>query len=339
MFRQEFPSAKICAFDNLKRRGSEINLKDFRELSIDFVHGDIRKSSDFDELDGTFDLIVEASAEPSVHAGTSGKSPQYLLETNLFGTLNCLEYARNKTAAMIFLSTSRVYSIKALRQIPLKVTGKRLDLDGSDFCQGLTYDGINEHFATVGQGARSLYGATKLASEIFIEEYAEQFGYPVVINRCGVIAGPGQFGKVDQGVFTLWVARHLFGGDLKYQGFGGQGHQVRDLLHPQDLFKLILKQMHGVANVSGQLFAVGGGRSGAVSLAEYTDFCEAATGRKISIGSKDDTAAVDIPFFVTDSKHAQNVFGWRQEKSPADIVADIVAWLDSNQSLLKPLFT
>lgn len=63
-----------------------------------------------------------------------------------------------------------------------------------------------------------------------------------VINRCGVIAGAGQFGKVDQGVFTLWVANHFFGKPLKYTGFGGTGAQVRDLLHPSDLFRLLEAQ-------------------------------------------------------------------------------------------------
>ena len=91
----------------------------------------------------------------------------------------------------------------------------------------------------VGRGFRSLYGSTKRASELFIEEYVENFGFPAIVNRCGVIAGAGQFGKTDQGVFTLWVARHLFGRGLQYTGFGGTGKQVRDVLHPADLFRLV----------------------------------------------------------------------------------------------------
>src|SRR5690606_7583876 len=151
-------------------------------------------------------------------AGLDG-APSYLVQTNLGGTLNCLEWARRQGAAVVFLSTSRVYSIAPLREVGLRETETRFEIAESQALPGVSAAGVAEDFPT--HLPRSLYGATKLASEMMVQEYAEAYGVPAVINRCGVIAGPGQFGKVDQGVFTLWVANHYFGKPLRYTGFGG----------------------------------------------------------------------------------------------------------------------
>ena len=109
LYREKYPKAVIVAFDNLKRRGSELNVPILRSKGIEFHHGDIRSPADFESLKGSFDLFIEASAEPSVLAGTQGDSPMYAIETNLFGTVHALEYARRHCGAMVFLSTSRVY--------------------------------------------------------------------------------------------------------------------------------------------------------------------------------------------------------------------------------------
>jgi CDP-paratose 2-epimerase len=348
LFKEADPRTEVVCFDNLKRRGSELNVAEFGRLGIKFVHGDIRNKSDFEGLESTprFDLFVEASAEPSVHAGTGGSSPNYLLETNLVGTLNCLEYGRAHTAGMIFLSTSRVYPIPALQRLKLVLNdskgdgkgAKRMDLDARQDVPGVSEHGINEDFPVVGHGFRSLYGSTKLASELFVEEYSANFGYPALVNRCGVLAGPGQFGKTDQGVYTLWVARHLFGGPLSYTGFGGHGHQVRDLLHPRDLFALMQKQLDVLGSTPTSCYTVGGGIEGSVSLAEYTAICEAVTGNKLAIGSKTETAAVDIPYFVADASRAKRDFKWEPQVRPKDLALEIKTWLDGNRATLEPLF-
>jgi CDP-paratose 2-epimerase len=339
LFKQSYANCAVVAFDNLRRRGSELNLRQFKQKGIDFVHGDIRCPDDLQDLDGDFDLVIEASAEPSVHAGSSGKGIQYLTNTNLGGTLNFLEFVRERSVPSVFLSTSRVYAIKALRGIPLRSEGHRFKVVPSETILGLTGDGINEAFPVTGHGFRSLYGTTKLAAEMFIEEYAETFKTPVVINRCGVIAGPGQFGKTDQGVFTLWVARHVFGGALQYTGFGGDGHQVRDLLHPRDLFALIEKQVPIIDRHRGSVFVVGGGMSGSVSLKEYTEICQSLTGEVLRIGSQPQTAEVDVPWYVSDSSRAQQCFDWQPRIGPAAIAADIHDWLQQNKVQLQPLFT
>src|SRR5207253_150096 len=159
------------------------------------------------------------------------------VQTNLFGTFNCLKFARHHARQFIFLSTSRVYSIAPLREIALEETPRRYVIKPEQILHGVSAAGISEDFTT--SSPRSFYGAAKLASEYLIQEFTAAYGLDATIYRCGVIAGPGQFGKVDQGVFTWWIAHHYFKKPLEYTGFGGQGKQVRDLLHPLDLFDLI----------------------------------------------------------------------------------------------------
>lgn len=336
-FMQQDSANAVVVFDNLRRRGSEWNLPGLLESGVTFVHGDVRNPTDFDALEGQFDVLIEASAEASVHAGV-GHSPRYVLDTNLTGALNCLEFARRQCGVFIFLSTSRVYSIGPLANIPLQSLSTRLDVSQRDFnVSGLTYSGISEQFPC--DTYRSYYGASKLAAELLCHEYAAESGLPVVINRCGVIAGPGQFGRTDQGVFTLWVARHLFGSPLKYTGFGGKGLQVRDLLHPEDLCKLISREIESINLVSGGTFNVGGGRAGSVSLQEYTGLCREVTGMAVPIAEDSNTASVDIPWYITDHSKVSEILGWRPEIPPRGIVEDISKWVRIHQSTLSKLIS
>ncbi|THB77221.1 MAG: NAD-dependent epimerase/dehydratase family protein [Desulfobulbaceae bacterium] len=336
-FKVADPTCRITVFDNLKRRGSEFNLADFREMGIYFVHGDIRSPSDFNQLAGSdFDVLVEASAEPSVLAGTDGES-RYLFETNLGGTYNCLEFARKHVQRVIFISTSRVYSIPDLLEVPLREDPTRYEIDSqAELPAGLSEAGIAENFST--ERFRSLYGMTKRASEMLIQEYCAQFDLEAVINRCGVIAGPGQWGKTDQGVFSLWVANHFFQKPLTYTGFNGLGKQVRDLLHPLDLFDLLEKQIVDMGDGSGEIYNVGGGHAHSVSLMEYTQICRTVVGHEISIGSRPDTASVDIPYYVSDNKQVEKRYDWKPTRDPQLIVTQIAGWLEQNQRLLKDFF-
>lgn len=334
LYREKFPAAEIVCFDNLKRRGSERNIETLQQKNIRFVHGDIRKADDFQGL-GNFDLFVEASAEPSVHAGLDG-SPSYVVETNLFGTFHCLEFARKHAKRLFFLSTSRVYSLSSLKNIALEERGPRFVVSASQLEAGVSADGISEEFST--RTARSLYGSTKLASELLIQEYVESFGLEAVINRCGVIAGPGQFGKVDQGVFTLWLAHHYFGKPLEYRGWNGKGLQVRDILHPADLFQLLDVQNEKWNSVRGEIFNAGGGEGNAVSLQQWTSACEEVVGKKTLIRSNSDTAAVDIPYYVSDNSKITKQTGWKPKINALEIARDIANWLKAEESLAKAIF-
>jgi CDP-paratose 2-epimerase len=323
----------VTAFDNLHRRGSELALPRLREGGVSFVHGDIRNPEDLDNLPAA-DLLIECSAEPSVHAGYDG-SARYLVNTNLTGTFNCLEYARRHGTAIVFLSTSRVYSIPALRGLPLRVEGQRLALPAGEAGAGWSERGIDEDFPT--SAPRSLYGTTKLASELLIEEYNAAFGLRTIVNRCGVITGPWQMGKVDQGFFVLWAACHLYGRPLRYTGFGGKGHQVRDVLHVADLFDLISLQTAALDQHAGRSYNVGGGVQTSVSLAELTDLCRARTASRLEPGEDPTTRPADIPYYVTDHGAVTRATGWTPKRSVEMILEEVLDWLGRHRAAVEPV--
>ncbi|MBL9079570.1 MAG: NAD-dependent epimerase/dehydratase family protein [Planctomycetes bacterium] len=335
MWKRDEPQRRVVALDNLRRRGSELALPRLRAGGVEFRHGDIRNPEDLAEV-GAFDLLLECSAEPSVHAGYDG-SPDYLIHTNLVGTKNCLEAARRHRADTVFLSTSRVYPIDPLRALPLEVAGSRLaPKRGAALPAGFSAAGISTDFTL--NGHRSLYGATKLCSEHLIEEYAAAYGMRAVVNRCGVLTGPWQMGKVDQGFLVLWASRHLFGKPLAYMGFGGHGHQVRDLLHAADLYDLVRLQVRDIDRHRGQVYNVGGGLDRSVSLAELTARCAARTGgRSPAIEADPQTRAADIPYYVTDNTLVTERTGWRPQRSVDFVLDDVFRWLVDHRAALEPI--
>ncbi len=323
----------VVALDNLKRRGSELALRRLAEAGVGFVHGDVRNHEDLEAV-GPIDLVIECSAEPSVSAGYDGDA-RYVVNTNLVGTFNCLEFARRHRSATIFLSTSRVYSIAALRALPLTASASRLQLPETASGPGWSNDGISEAFPTT--GSRSLYGSTKLASELLVEEYAAMYGVPTIINRCGVITGPWQMAKVDQGFFVLWAARHLYGGSLSYCGFDGAGLQVRDVLHVADLYELIHCQIKNFEALAGRVFNVGGGVGSSVSLRELTAMCARRTGRTIRIGSNPSTRPEDIPFYISDNTTVTLQTSWAPRHTVESTLDEVVNWLEKYRTDLVPI--
>ncbi|MBR9706186.1 NAD-dependent epimerase/dehydratase family protein [Candidatus Pacearchaeota archaeon] len=331
--KNDFSSSEIIALDNLKRRGSEINLMRLNKGGVNFVHGDIRNKEDLEAV-GAVDLIVDCSAEPSVLAGIK-ESPEYVVSTNLGGTLNTLEMARKNESSIIFLSTSRVYPIKTLRGIKCSETESRFEILEKQLLTGVSSKGITENFPI--EGVRSLYGATKLCSEIMMQEYLETYDLKGVINRCGVITGPWQMGKVDQGVIALWIARHLYGGKLKYIGYGGSGKQVRDALHIDDLYRLIKIQIEDLKRHNKEIYNVGGGRDVSISLLELTQLCQKITGNTIKIDPVNEERIFDVPVYITDNSKVQKATGWKPNKSIEEIITDVSKWIIANKELLEPV--
>ena len=323
LFQHRFPDLSVVAADNLKRRGSELNLSRLRQAGVAFEHVDIRVVDDLDNL-VDFDLLIDCAAEPSVQSGTTG-SPRYVLDTNLNGTINCLEAARRREAAFLFLSTSRVYPISQLNSLPFTEHESRFRWDAVDDISGFSEQGIAETFSL--DGPRSFYGASKLSGELLIQEYVFNSGLRALINRCGILAGPWQMGKVDQGVVTLWAARHHFGKPLKYLGFGGRGKQVRDMLHIEDLFDLLCRQMASPQLWDGRVYNVGGGNDVSSSLNELTTICREVTGNSVDITPEPETSDVDLRIYVTDAQQVSSEFDWSPRRTVRSIVEDIHAWL------------
>lgn len=328
-----YPTYNVYALDNLKRRGSELNLKRLKEAGVEFHHGDIRSKEDFDVLPAV-DAVIEASAEPSVLAGLDG-TPDYLINTNLVGTINCLNYALKHKARFIFLSTSRVYPIKTIESLNFIEEETRFALSDQQPVPGASAKGISEDFPL--NGARSLYGTTKLASELIIQEYNEFYGLQTVIDRFGVITGPWQMGKVDQGVMVLWIAKHFFNQSLGYFGYGGTGKQIRDMLHVADLFSLVDWQLHNIEKVNGEIFNAGGGLTSSASLQELTKICQEVTGNIIPIKSVPENRTADIRLYVTDNTRVTARTGWEPKIGIRQIVEEITEWLAANEKDLAPI--
>jgi CDP-paratose 2-epimerase len=334
--KEKYPAYLIICMDNLKRKGSELNVNRLREQGVEFVHGDIRHKNDFEQITKEVTCVIDAAAEPSVMAGLDGNT-SYLIETNLNGTIHALNFALKHKANFIFLSTSRVYPIKTLEEIEVTEAATRFEIAPIQVINGVSRNGISEDFPL--QGSRSLYGATKLASELMVEEYNEMFGLKTVINRCGVITGPYQMGKIDQGVVVLWMAKHFWKKKLSYIGYGGTGKQVRDIIHIKDVFSVIDMQIHQPGKYNGKIFNIGGTQKVSASLQELTAFCEEITGNKIVIDSIVENRKADIKLYISDCTRMSDFSEWSPGISVKEILEDIYSWIRENEQQLKSILS
>ncbi len=331
-WRDERAGLEILGVDNFIRPGSELNRAALGDAGVRVTYADIRQASDFEQLPGV-DWVIDAAANPSVLAGVDGRtSSRQLVEHNLAGTINMLEYCRRVGAGFILLSTSRVYSIPPLADLRVSVVDRAFApaLDGAP--AGLTGAGVSEAFST--EPPVSLYGATKLASEQLALEYGAAFDFPVWINRCGVLAGAGQFGRADQGIFSYWIHSWKQRAPLAYLGFDGQGHQVRDCLHPADLIPLLDRQMASPGGSRRRVQNVSGGVSSARSLRQVSDWCAHRLGPH-QVEASPEQRKYDVPWMVLDASRAAEQWGWAPRLTPEDIFEEIAqhaerhpAWLD-----------
>lgn len=329
---------QITGLDNLSRRGSWRNLPRLEERGIRVLQGDIRQAADLESL-GPFQWVIDAAANPSVLAGVDGKaSSRQLVEHNLLGTVQMLEACKRWQAGFVLLSTSRVYSIPPLAQLAVEVCDQAFGPTAGalENTPGLSAAGISEAFSTA--APVSLYGATKLASEALALEYGEAFGLPMWINRCGVLAGAGQFGRADQGIFAFWLHSWREGRPLRYIGFDGQGHQVRDCLHPRDLAGLVALQLQaGDDRCKPRLANVSGGTVSACSLKQLSDWCSDRWGHR-PVGHQADPRPYDLPWVVLDHQQVSESWSWQPAIS-LELVLDEIARFAEEQPKWMELTT
>ena len=317
--KKKLNNSEIYSLDNLFRNGSQINkgrLKNFKIINYKINIQDYKKISKLPK----FDLIIDCCAEPAIEI--SNKDPDRVIGTNLIGTFNILKKCTADKSKIIFLSTSRVYSIECLRKlIKKKNISNKINIKSK----------INEEFQT--NLPKSLYGFSKLSSEELIKEYNYSYKIKYIINRFGVIAGPWQFGKQDQGFISLWVAKHLFKKKLSYIGFGGYGNQIRDVIHVDDACEIIYLQIINFNNKFNNTFNIGGGLKNAVSLKQLTSKCEKLIGHKLKIKRLKKTSIFDIPYFVTDNKKITKFYNWKPLIGIDQILRDVQKWLIGNKKI------
>ena len=324
----------VMGFDNLCRPGSELNRVELGRLGVKLLHGDLRCQSDVDALPAV-DWILDCAANPSVLAGADGQtSSRQLMEHNFSGTINLLEKCKADKAGFVLLSTSRVYAIEPLAQLKVTVRRDAFEPDeAASLPPGLTANGITESFSTA--APVSLYGASKIASEALALEYGATFGFPVWINRCGVLAGAGQFGRAAQGIFAYWINAHLRRQPLRYIGFDGKGHQVRDCLHPRDLLPLLEKQFAaGMGSGQPRIVNVSGGHDSVRSLRQLTAWCDARFGAH-PVDSDPKPRPFDLPWVVLDSGLAGKTWNWKPQTPVMQILDEIARHAEEHPEWLK----
>ena len=313
-------SNKVFSLDNLSRKSSVLNFEILKKKRIKNYKIDIFNEKKIQKLT-KFDLIIDCCAEAAVEV--SKKDIDRVFNTNLIGTFNLLKKAKKDKSKIIFISSSRVNSIIEINNIiGKKNLRKKIKINKR----------INENFDTL--KPKSLYGFTKLASELLIEEFSYAFGLKYIINRCGVISGPMQFGKQDQGFVSLWVWKHILNKNLKYIGFGGHGNQVRDVLHIDDLVSLINLQIKKLNKIYNKKICVGGSKKSNTSLKNLSSICQKITGNKLKYTKIKKTSIYDIPYFITDNTLANKIYKWQPKKNIIDIVKDNYKWLMKNKTKL-----
>ena len=328
--RSAMPGCEIIGLDNFIRPGSELNRRALQQRGVSVRHADLRLASDFEGLPAV-DFVIDAAASPGVLGGVDGQtSTRQLVEHNLGGTVNLLEYCKTHRTGLILLSTSRVYSIPPLAALPVRVENEAFVPAGA-LPGDLTARGLGESFST--QPPISLYGSTKLASETLALEYGAAFGFPVWINRCGVIAGAGQFGRADQGIFSYWLHAWKAKRALAYIGFDGLGHQVRDALHPHDLARLVALQLN-FRGENERIVNVAGGVENSISLRQLSAWCARRWGAR-PVEERPEPRPFDLPWIVLDSSRAAKTWNWKPEIPLAAILDEIAAHAEANPDWLE----
>ena len=317
--KKKLKKTKIYSLDNLIRTGSDQNKNRLKKYKIKNYKINIENFEKLKTLP-KFNLIIDCCAEPAIEV--SKREPDRVFKTNLFGTFNILKKCIIDKSNIIFLSSSRVYSIEKLRKLINNLNIKK-DIK--------VKKKIDEKFET--QSASSLYGFTKLASEKLIIEFFFNSKLKYIINRFSVIAGPWQFGKQDQGFVPLWLAKHFFKKKLSYIGFGAYGNQVRDIIHIDDVCEIIYLQIKKLKKINNNIFNIGGGPKNAISLKNLTTKCKQLTKNNIKIAKIKKTSIFDIPYFVTNNSKLTKFYKWKPSKNIDIILNDIYKWLKYNKNL------
>ena len=325
----------VTALDNLARRGSETNLEEFKKAGIKFVHGDIRNTEDFYHLKA--DVILECSAQPSAIDGYN--NPKYDISNNLYGAINVLEYARLNGAAVVLWSTNKVFSGDKINALPVVEKETRYEWAcSSELLNTPGFDphyGISDQFSVDG-GQHSIYGMTKIQADLACQEYYDAFGVPTVVNRFSCLSGPLQWGKSAQGWVTWFAIAAEFG--LPIDFIGWKGKQVRDVLFIEDICSLVHKELLCIDSVKGQVFNAGGGLVANVSLIEAVTLVEKLTGKRISTRIIDNPRKADHCVYISDTRKAEKMLGWKPAVTMERGYEDIVRWVVDNRDVLKSLY-
>jgi CDP-paratose 2-epimerase len=317
-------SWNVIVIDNLARRGSEYNLPLFKKAGITFIHGDIRNKEDIPNI--IPDVICECSAQPSAIDGYD--NPYYDFSNNTMGLMNILEFARRHKIMTFFWSTNKVYSGHKINSIGVFEEETR-------YSWGRGGPIIPDDFSIDG-GDHSIYGMSKIMSDLACQEYADAFDIPIVVNRFSCLAGVGQFGKCAQGWVAWWAIAAHFNLPVKYIGW--KGKQVRDVLFAPDICRLIEMEINNIDIVKGKAYNIGGGINNTLSLIEATQLMEKKFNKKMIVEYEETPRKADHRIYISDISKIKKAIGWEPTINIEEGYDQIIEWVKANESILKELY-
>jgi CDP-paratose 2-epimerase len=324
---------EVIVADNLVRRGSELSLNKLKKLKIKFIHCDIRNKEDFINLPKV-DLILNCAAQPSA---INYVNPEFDITNNTYGVVNILEHCRKNQTPIILWSTNKCYSGKLVNSVPYKIKNRRFVWDTPQNYNfvGWSTQGFNENLSVNGVD-HSIYGVSKISSDLLVQEWSDAFKIPAICNRFSCLAGPNQWGKAEQGWVTWFAIANELG--LPIEVFGFDGNQVRDCLFSDDLNNLIEKQAQTISNYFGEFFNVGGGIDSSLSVNEAIDILSEKNKNWSSITYHKEERRADQAIYISDTAKVQNSFNWKPTLSISDGYDQILSWVKNNKDALKELY-
>ncbi len=313
---------RVRIFDNLSRAGTDKNLRWLQSLDssrLETVVGDVRDFAELKRAASDAGVIFHLASQVGVTNSLS--DPRHDFEVNALGTLNLLESAREsrRRPAVVFASTNKVYGGMDRAGVELSETGYRF----SHLPQGVSEDWpLDFH---------SPYGCSKGAADQYVRDYARTYGLPTVVFRQSCIYGPHQLGNEDQGWVTHFAVSALFGSPLT---IFGDGHQVRDILHVDDLVAAYELAVERIEAAGGRLYNIGGGPQNAISLRWLVAYLNQQLGSPIPLGFSDWRPG-DQKVYVSDIRRAGAELGWAPTVSARKGIERQLLWLRANRDLFS----
>ncbi|MDB5104003.1 MAG: NAD-dependent epimerase/dehydratase [Fibrobacteres bacterium] len=296
--RKFFFGAEASTAWNLQRLEAEV--KGYTHHNLDIRDNDGIRAV-FARYGKDISLIIHTAAQPS--HDWAAKDPQSDFTVNANGTLNMLQAARDycPEATFLFTSTNKVYG-DIPNALPLVELEKRWEIDSKH----VYHPGIAEDMS-IDQCKHSLFGASKVAADVLVQEYGRYFGMKTAVFRGGCLTGPNHSGTALHG-FLAYLMKCAATGNA-YTIFGYKGKQVRDNIHSSDLisaFDAVFRDP-----VSAEVYNMGGGRESNCSMIEAIDLCEKITGRKMNYTYSEDNRSGDHIWYISDlRKFKQRYPAW-----------------------------
>lgn len=322
---------EVIVVDNLSRRGAKANLEWLKQQGkVEFIKADVRGEQ---QLRDAFQSCQEVAAvlhlAAQVAVTTSVEKPREDFEINALGAFNVLEAVRESgwNPLVVFASTNKVYGGMEdiiIEEKPGMVAEEREGRhDYRDMPRGIPEDrGLDFH---------SPYGCSKGAADQYVRDYARIYGLHTVVLRQSCIYGPRQFGIEDQGWVAWFVISAVLGRKIRIYG---DGKQVRDMLHINDLIDVYETVIEKRGQMNGRIYNIGGGREFSRSILGLVHMLEQLMGKPIPCDFFDWRPG-DQPVYISEIRKAEKELGWKPRVDPDSGVKSLLQWVSDNRELVR----